>query len=260
MSMNILPLNLYTRKSPHFGTSCRAYQNPIGNLQTGADIYTTTCLLRDDLDFNDVVDYIKENSQDKSKVKISCLAGSDGSEAYSYGLCLLNKFSPEELKKVEPILSLDRDAEITKIGKTGKINLSPLDIQKAKDISSGKEYFISPQNHIKIANNIIRGDVYKSYEPIPELRDMVNFQKGNLVDYMKNYKDEDDTLSIINCRNVMPYLHPTQVSDIAYYADKNLKSGSLFIIGSFDRKNTEIENYLNFYNFGQIAPNVYKKY
>ena len=258
--MNILANNFYTYKTPSFGTSCRAYLNPIKGLQTGREVFTTTFLLRDDLDFNNVVDYIKENSGNKSKIKITCLAGADGSEAYSYGLCLLNKLAPEELKKVAPILSIDRDEEIIKAGESGRINLSPRDINISKEISNGKEYFVNPQNSIKIADNPIKGEQYKSYEPIPELKKMVKFKQGNLVEYIKNYKDDEDTLSVINCRNVMPYLHPAQISDIAYYADKNLKRGSLFIIGNFDAHNTEIENYLNFYNFGCIAPNVYKKY
>lgn len=260
--MNILTPNFYAYMSPAFGTNSRIYENPIQDVQAGTtNIYTTTYLLRGDLDFKKVVDYAKEKSKNKSQINVACLAGSDGSEAYSYGLCFLNQFSQGELKKLRPIISLDRDAEITKAGQSGKINLTKGDIKYAKELSKGKDYFVSPDKCIDIKNNRMGvGALNNSYKPISELKNLVQFEQGNLLDYLKNYKSDEDTLSIINCRNVMPYLHPIDISDIAYYADKNLKKDDLFVIGSYDKDNTEIEKYLDFYNFEKIMPNVYRRY
>ena len=61
--MNILTPNFYAYRSPAFGTNSRIYENPIQDVQAGTtNIYTTTYLLRGDLDFKKVVDYAKEKN------------------------------------------------------------------------------------------------------------------------------------------------------------------------------------------------------
>lgn len=257
MHINLQPTFYNQYSKPAFTSCMRSYLNEHTNSLTGTQVYTTTSLFRNDLDFENLANYITKNFAEKDKVNIKCLAGSDGSEAYSMAISLMEKTSESEKQKYFPILSLDRDETIINSAKEGRINLCRADEIKAKqEAKSGKEYFINKEEKVHINNDLLDKDLYKSYEVIPELREKVKFQKGDLLKEMEELKDDGN--SVIMCRNVMPYLHPAQVSKIAYYANENLKPNSLFVIGDFDR-NTDIEKYLYYYGFSQVQPNVFKK-
>ena len=178
--MHINPTFYNQYSKPAFTSCMRSYLNEHTNSLTGTQVYTTTSLFRNDLDFEGLANYISKNFANKDKVNIKCLAGSDGSEAYSMAIALTE--NADEKQKYFPILSLDRDETVINSAKEGRINLCRADEIKAKqEAKSGKEYFINKQDKVYIKNDLLDKDLYNSYEVIPELREKVKFQKGDLL-------------------------------------------------------------------------------
>ncbi|MBR3890348.1 hypothetical protein IKJ53_07520 [bacterium] len=257
MHINLQPTFYNQYRKPAFCSCSRCYDSDHFNTLIGSKVYTTTTLFRNDLDFGELTDFMIYNFKDKDKVNIKCLAGSDGSEAYSLAIALKERLPKSQQKKFLPILSLDRDPEVIKAATSGKINLSLLDIKMLdEEVKSNKEYFTLSQDNLKIDNDFNEPENYKSYEVSPELKESINFKIGNLLEEVKNLKDDGNT--VVMCRNVTPYLREEEVSTLAYNLNKNLKEGSLCAIGNFDNF-SNITNYLKYYGFNQIIHNVFQK-
>ena len=226
-----------------------------------APVNTTTCLFRHDLDWRGFVDLIKKTFAGKEKVNAYSLASSDGSEAYTYAICIFDKMPKTEHSKYLPIIASDIDEEVIKAGKTGKINLSTKDLVKTElHLNRSKMYFKHCGEAMKIKNNKeFEQTYYKEYnlyEPINKLKNAVKFKQVDILTQLKKIKDEGN--SIIFCRNVAPYLSNNYILDIVETAKKVLKSGSLFIIGDYDIC-SGIDYILRNSGFVEQAKNIFKR-
>lgn len=236
--MNILPVS-YNHNQPvkTAFTSCTRIYNPKSitksDIFAGDKVRTTSNLFRQDEDWDFLMKYIFGNFIDKMRVKIYSLGCSDGSEPYTYALFLKDKTPESFYKKFTPIYACDIDPEMIKVAQSGKINLDRYDFCNMKKyIKYGNEYFRHIGTPIKIKNNIIQDE--ESYEIIPEIKNMVDFKKSDILTEIK--KINDDGNSVVNIRNVLPYLSDTHVNEILTTLSERLKTGSMYVFGHFDNR------------------------
>jgi chemotaxis methyl-accepting protein methylase len=222
------------------------------------NICTLTHIFRTDIDWENLMEVLKKDYKDEKKVNVYSLAGSDGSEGYTFAMAVMDRLPKNQQSKYFKIKVSDIDHEVIRAAQSGVINSSATDFELMKyNLKNPKAYFKPTKNTFTIANNEeTRFKNYSGYKPIPKLRNAVEFKQGDILDVMK--KIDKSEMSVVMCRNVMPYLSQNYVQEIVKNADEKLKKGSLFIIGDFDYV-TGIENLLLNSNFEKVQHNVYRK-
>lgn len=256
-----MKVSFYTYKQPYFGTNCRSYE------KDGKNIGTQTYMFREDLDWDKFTEIINKNFRNKEKVNIIQFASSDGSEAYTQIISLLEKY-PKTADKFFPIQAYDVDLEILNAAKSGRINISNTDINIMKE--NGvifNRYFKNTSKNLYIPNDIFSYVEYmpkklpsyctQSYAVSPELTKRVNFKYGNMFDVIKNIKDNSDT--IVLCRNILGYFSKEQVDEFLTIASSKLKSKSLLVTGFHDIKENYFEKLITDKGFKQVMQNVYRR-
>ncbi len=222
--------------NPHF-TSCTRIYKPETvtnkNIFSTDTVRTTSNIFRYDEDWNFLMEYIMWNFVGIDKVNIYSLGCSDGSEAYTYAMYIYDKLPENLLKKYTPIFACDIDSEIIKAAKSGKINLSKYDIDNINiHLKHGKNYIKEKKGILKIKNNITTNE--KAYEIIPEIRKMVEFKQSDILTELKKIEDEGN--SVINIRNVFPYMSEKYANEVLETLAQKLKSGSIFVFGHYDHR------------------------
>lgn len=213
-------------------------------------VHTTTNLFREDFDWTNLARYISYHFADKSKVNAYSLACSDGSEAYTYAISLIEEVG-QNFSKYFPIKAFDIDYETIDYAKSGRINVYGGEFNVVKKLGIDlKKYFINPFLPKQYSNDEMYLYINSaSYEPTKELRSCVEFNQSDILTELKKIKDDGN--SVVMCRNVMPYLSPEYVDEIVQTAKENLKEGSLFITGDYDHR-CDIEEKL--FNNGFYRP------
>ena len=255
--MRILPLNPYQDKSKYntsFTSVTRIYKP---SKITKHDIFscnnvrTTSNIFRYDMDWNFLVDHILWNFMNVKKVNIYSLGCSDGSEAYTYALFLANKNLASLVNKFTPIIACDIDPEMIKIAQSGKINLDINDFINMKmHIKCPEKYFKKLDKPVKIKDDLMFDA--QGYEVDSKIRNMVKFKKSDILSELKNIEDEGNT--VVNIRNVFPYLNEKYINEILETLSKKLKSGSIFVFGHYDNKVPNFRQRLH--DLGFFSPNM----
>ncbi len=237
-----------------FGTSARDYTNSKGEY-----IGTNTWLFRDDVDWAKLANYEKQHFKNKNKVNIVQFAASDGSEAYTKIISLLENNPAKDDSKFFPIQAYDIDPEITNAANKGLLNTNLMDRMNlqinCKDYNYQK-YLKETKNVLHIKNDIeVKSN--KTLKATAELTQRVNFHIADMYDILKNLVDKSNT--ILLCRNILGYFENNVVENFVKLVSEKLKPESLFIIGDHDTKNSSIEKFLFQDKFQQVMKNVYKK-
>jgi len=249
--MRITPIN-YQKNY----TSClRTYTKPIDKF-TNMEINTTTWMFRQDMDWLKLVKEMKTSFGKCEKINIYSAGASDGSEAYTMAICLM-EYAPELAKKAFPIFASDQDEEMVRVFNTGRINLRVEDLIRM-DMFTNKNFFIDTQDRFAIKGENDRWiGQERSFKPIPELATSVKYKKEDVIETLKNIQDEGNTLFL--CRNVSGYMTPNYVEELCRTAEKTLKKGSLFGVGFSDFM-SGLPYKLQKYGFAEvIADSLYKK-
>lgn len=226
--------------------------NNVANLE---NIYTTTNLFRKDLNWLKLPEALEKIFKGKNKVNIYDLACSDGSEAYTIAISIMQKLPNS--KKYFPIKASDINDEMIDIAKSGKINISDKEIKMLKTINSA-DYFEHSGLALDIKDDLssIEKNGYKAYKAIPELKNKIEFKKNDILSEIQTIDDKSN--SVIFCRNVSPYLSLEYINSIIQTLQQKLKKGSLFVIGHFDSNAMKPEILKND-NFKEIGKNVFIK-
>ena len=238
--MIIQKTNLYT--NPTFCSAHRVYaKKAVENFKSfeSSHIHTTTNLFREDLDWLHLINYAIRHFADKAKVNTYSLACSDGSEAYTFAIAIMEKCK-ENFAKFLPVKAFDIDPEMLNAAKSGRINIYGGEFNVVDRLGINmRKYFINPAYPKQFTDDEVYYYVNSSsYEPVQCLKDGVEFKQSDILTELK--KIEDDGNSIVMCRNVLPYLDKNYINEIAEIAGKKLKKGSLFVIGNYDQR-TDIE-------------------
>jgi len=220
-------------------------------------------MFREDLDWDAFSNFITNHFKHKDNVNIIQFASSDGSEAYTQIMSLLEKH-PDNAEKFFPIQAYDIDKEIVNASKSGIINIDNTDKKTIK--SNGilfEKYFKDTCEHLSIENDNFSKILYKekpytkSYKVSPTLTSRVNFNLGNMFNIVKNIKDNSNT--IVMCRNILGYYTPKEVDQFLDILSSKLKRGSIFVTGFHDTKDRYFDRLLQYKGFKPIMENVYRR-
>lgn len=162
---------------------------------------------------------------ESQKVNVYDFACSDGSEAYSLAISLIEEMGEYEAKKFFPIKAMDADPFIIKKASSGKIRCDEDDIKAINKNTNGKfdKYF-------KILSKSSTGYTLEARDI---LKNAVTFERKNIKDGMDEIEPSD---SLILCRNMWPYLDRKTMRDTIFKMHKRLDDKSLIVIGDFDRE------------------------
>lgn len=226
-------------------------------------IGTITFMFRKDLDWDRFTKYAVQHFKDKEKVNFVQFACSDGSEAYSQIITLLENH-PEDAEKFFPIRAYDIDDVIIDAAQSGNVNLCPSDIIEMGD-NIFEKYFKKAKKEMIIDNDSMPYTIFgnhsmislSTYEVSPELTKRVQFEKQDM--YYKLYQLKDNSNTIVMCRNCLGYMNNKEIDFYTDLLSKRLKKDSLFVIGALDVNQTNIEGYLMRKGFIRVMTNVYQK-
>lgn len=237
---------LQPTNTTQFKSSSTCYKLP-GNKEMG----TFTWFFRKDINWKDFIKYQIEHFKDKKKVNIIQFGASDGSEAYTYIMSLLEYPNYKNTEKFYPIKSYDISEKMVNNATQGFINITPEDEEAMNKMNiRPKKYFERPETHpYSYAPNQL-------FVAKPVLQKKVNFNQGDMFKLLPQIKDESNT--ILLCRNCLGYF-PEKFDNFIEQASKILKKGSLFVIGNLERGEQAFENSLKKYSFQEIMTNVFVK-
>ncbi len=242
--MKILPVNTINQNQTGFKSSVRIYtpkDNPDFKSFGQMVIRTSTNVFREDIDWAKLAKFIIYHFKDVPVVNAYSLAASDSSEAITYAISLFDtlkqmKLFNEYKSKFSHIFASDIDQEILRAAMSGKINLLGIEFVLAEKQGFNLYNYVKDKSVSMMikGDNTSETDYIYSYAVIPEIRDAIKYKRSDILTELKQLKDYGN--SVVMCRNVFPYLNYEYQHNIIEYARRNLKPGSLFIIGDFDNE------------------------
>ena len=235
-----------------FGTNGRYYKN-----SNGDEFGTNSWLFREDLDWKQLAEYENKNFRNKTKVNIVQFASSDGSEAYTKIISLLENLPENDTEKFFPIKAYDIDEEVVNAARSGFINTCLSDRIKLQMNSDNYEKYFTPSNKTLDIKDDIKLQRPKTFKAGDILTKRVSFERADMYNILSSLNDRSDT--ILMCRNVLGYFENEKVEKFVKIVSNKLKQGSLFIIGEHDTINSFIDKYLKENKFLKILKNVYRK-
>ena len=249
MQISKINVNNYY-KNPYFTSSYRTYfpKNDLKDFPIfkKSSVLTTTAPFRRDVNWQELIKYICFNFLNKDRVNIYSLACSDGSEAYTYAMVIKDKLPKNLYKKYFPIFAADIDKEVIKAAKSGKIHLDKIDLANIKkNLKNDFDYFKITDEKLDIKKDIYR--TQRTYRVSEELKNSVKFKQSDILTELKNIEDSGN--SVVNIRNVLPYLKKPYVKEIFETLSEKLKTGSIYVFGGYDCNIWNLRQILHSYGF-----------
>lgn len=236
---------------PQFCSNTRVYRAEDGN-----PVGTYTRLFRTDFDWDRSTDFMVKHFKDKENVQFIQFASSDGSEAYTQIISLLENY--DNVDKFFPIQAYDIDTEICNAAKSGLLNINVLDKKRVeKHGINFNKYFKLSDKELNIDADTLKDACLhikpsKTFKVSQSLTDRVKFQNADMFNILKKHEDNSNT--VIMCRNVLFFFSDREIDQFTTLAACKLKKGSLFITGEYDQK---INESLETKGFIRVMPNVY---
>ena len=216
----------------NFGTSYRKVVNK-KTWELGACYEASTYFFANGLQWNKFFNEVIEKYKNTPKVNVFSLACSDGSEALSIAMLLLSKLGAK-VNKYFPIKAVDFDSEITKLIKSGFINLSAEDeVRINKHTGNKLNTFLERTNKTLLSDEIGSSDkkeLLTSFKLKPILSDKIEFITEDLNTYVDKMPSNDN---LIFCRNCWPYLWKTKYEFAKKLSEKTDKN-SYLVTGNYD--------------------------
>lgn len=145
-------------------TNYQQYSNPISfgscarfyKASNGDEIGTNSWLFRDDVDWKRLAKYEQNHFNNKNRVNIIQFASSDGSEAYTQIISLLENSPNTNPNKFFPIKAYDIDEEIVNAARSGLLNTNLVDrINLQINSDDYSKYFTDTNEILNIKNDLI---------------------------------------------------------------------------------------------------------
>ena len=164
----------------------------------------------------------------------------------------------EQCHKYLPLKAYDYDEKIIKAAKSGKLLISNPDLNKLKKYTNDENIYFNTnyEGNLKIENDATYSQK-KTIKARKTLTNNVEFEQKNIFDILENL--EDDSNTVLMFRNALGHLLPNEHKKFVELTSEKLKPGSLVVIGSFDKQDTNIGNLLTANGFTEIMENVYRK-
>lgn len=180
--------------------------------------------------------FLEEKYKKTDKVNVYCYGCSDGSEAYSFAMKML-EHDEKFAKKLFPIKAYDFDPVAIARAKRGEYEITPLEMTRISMCLKSE-----PKKYLDYDDN--KFIYYRGFAPV----DSTAYQiietklKDNLsktvefetADILKDYKNIKKDNSIILARNFWPYIEPQQRKEFFTDLYEHLGKNSIIVIGLFD--------------------------
>jgi chemotaxis methyl-accepting protein methylase len=170
---------------------------------------------------------IIDNFKNAPKVNVYDFASSDGSEAYSFILSLLDELGEKEAQKFFPIQAYDIDSKMVSIAQGGLIPCDYDDVKRflenINEIKNQKYY------NINFAQS---GYTPYFFEANDKLKNKVRFNQASIQSMIDSIEPSN---SLVLCRNFWPYLETKDVYETIWKLGEKLDDSSLLVIGYFDK-------------------------
>lgn len=235
-----------------FGSCARFYTT-----SNGDEFGTNSWLFRDDIDWKRLAKYEKNHFADKNRVNIIQFASSDGSEAYTQIISLLENYPNKNSEKFFPIKAYDIDEEIVNAARSGLLNTNMVDRINLQINSDDYSKYFTNTNEILNIKNDLNLQSKKTLKATNLLKNRVHFERADMYNILAELNDNSDT--ILLCRNILGYFENDKVEKFVKIVSNKLKQGSMFIIGQHDTSNSFIDRYLLENKFMKIFEHVYQK-
>lgn len=213
-------------------------KNNVDNPSTRLVCSNRTAFFRSDLPWDSLTMFLS-SQMPYGKVNVYNFACSDGSEAYSLVLSLIEKLGEDEAQKFFPIIASDVDEEIVKEANKGELKAT---IQEVKRISE----MISHPRKITDYFDVMKLDDDKDFDfvlhPKEKLSQHVFFVHQDIEDGLDFVSKSN---SLILARNFWRYLPADKLASTSLKLRKNLDSSSRIMIGDFDRMDKKLPYFLN---------------
>ena len=213
--MRILPIQQYNYQKPTFTSWEREVHDKNGNL-----LYrNNTSMFRSDIEWNLFSHFVEKKFENVDKVNVYDFGCSDGSEAYTFLISLLDFCNSGTAKKFVPIKAYDIDKEAIRRAKKEGICLT-----------MNERYAINWDKRFGVKAFFDKGKD-GMYKPNAVLSKNVIFKKG---DIKKDYKKIKPENSIVFARNFWPYLDYVECKELVKNLGEKMGDNSLLVIGNFD--------------------------
>jgi len=157
-----------------------------------------------------VVPHMKANRPSGHKLRVWCAAASSGQEPYSLGMVWTEQRAKTQGLNLE-LFGTDISTEILERAKKGEY--SQFEVQRGLPVTLLVKYFKQEGERWVLK---------------PEIRQMVRFQKFNLLDGFTSLGKWD----VVFCRNVLIYFDPPTKQDILERIAKQLQPDGFLFLGS----------------------------
>ncbi len=192
---------------------------------------------------------IVDNFKVAPRVNVYDFASSDGSEAYSFILSLIDELGEEEAQKFFPIKAYDIDSKMVEIAQGGSI---PCDYDDVKRLAQN---VTQKRNEKYYSINLLKNNYIPFlFEASSELKNNVQFSQASIQSKIDSIEPSN---SLVMCRNFWPYLSENDVREAIWKLSEKLDDSSLLVVGCFDK--FSVHQYLKICGFQEICPFVYKK-
>ena len=267
-------INQIKTQSLYFGTSDRKVKKNSCGVKVASDekdyhrpdfdttVYAnTTMFFRYDLNSAHTTNYTTDGTwkgfrrtiidqfKNTPKVNVYDFASSDGSEAYSFILSLLDELGEDEAQKFFPIKAYDIDSKMVKIARGGLIPCDHDDISRfntnINEIKNKKYYDLNFANY---------GYMPFFFEAKDKLKEKVEFNQASIQSMINTIEPSN---SLILARNFWPYLDKKDIYETIWKLCEKMDDSSLLVVGYFDK--FTVYQPLKSCGFEEICPYVYKK-
>lgn len=238
----------------NFYPQLQTFQSNTGyyKAENGNTVETYTKMFRTDLDWERFTDYMVKHFRDKEDVQFIQFGSSDGSEAYTQIITLLENY--KDVDKFFPIKAFDINKEICDVAKSRIVNVNNIDKKKFEERRINLEkYFTKTNDNLQIQNDKLNNP--ESYKVKNILANKVIFKNEDMMNILNQHEDNSNT--VIMCRNILLYFSDREVDRFANLAGCNLQKGSLVVIGDYD--NPRADEALQIRGFTKVMHNVYRK-
>ena len=216
----------YAKNTLNGDTFIKESYNPFENEVKNSNF---SVFFRDDIEdnifsnWNTVIREICEKLPKDKKINIYDFACSDGSEAYSLIISLIETLGEKEAERFLPIKAFDKDKEIIKRAKSNFIFADKNDIERIKRYTNDnlEKYFYVAKEENGQCLLVVR----------PILSSNVVFKQAKIQDEIKNLNEPN---SLIFARNMWKYLpEDERISSFKEMYD-TIDSSSKLLLGAFD--------------------------
>jgi chemotaxis methyl-accepting protein methylase len=239
----VINLNPSTNINPNFCSYRYAVKNKFGLVINRGN----TCFFRHDLAFDDLIRHIYTKHKNVPKVNIIAHACSDGEEAYSFLIKMIDYLGNKEAEKFLPILAKDIEQTNIDVAKNGKYHIESFE-KGAIDFYMGKNFY----------NYLLPTESKNSVKVSDSIKDKIIFSKSDILEDVKNI---DFNNTVLLARNFWHYLEEENIDKLAMNLSHRMNKSSTLVIGDYD-KQYNIDRILNRYGFQELygLENVFEKF